>query len=484
MRMTMGGLLALLGMTRSAGAAEVTVQPGDDLYSLTESLGAGDVIVFEDGVYELQGTLNWSGFAGTVDQPVELRAAPDAVPILRQMQQDSWNILSISESQNVIVRGLVLEGGPGWESLNFNGLSLDTVSDVTITDMEIRQVQHTGLRLSGDCNNVQIRGNQIHTLAEGEAIEVGCWDASCFVQNSVIANNWIHDLVGEGSDGINLLNGSQGNQILDNVIHDVGDDGVYLASTESGAPNVFEGNAVWNVFDVGLYIEGSSTIRNNVIAKVGGRGIQTNNGDRDDLDDVIISHNTIADTGSDAMYLEDVFFRSGIVVTNNVLANPTGLGLRYTDEWQDYDVTANVLRNNVVTGLVQNIPEAMLATAILPGGGLTDFSNPDALDYYPVGTAVLVNAGDPSADSWVPELDFNGLPREGDQPDAGAYEWDGDGNPGDPLTPGFKGTADAGSTGTHDVGGGCCSKDGDEGQAFLVMPLLALAGLRRRRAAA
>lgn len=479
-RVTIGCLVALAGFGGAARAAEVTVQPGDDLYSLTESLGAGDVIVFEDGVYELEGTLRWAGFAGTVDQPVELRAAPGAVPILRQIQKDAWNILEISDSQNVIVRGLVLEGGPGWESLNFNGMYLSTVSDVTITEVEIRQVQHTAMYVGGDCNNVQIRGNQLHTTAEGHAIEVGCWDAGCFVQNSVIADNWIHDLVGEGSDAIRLLNGSQGNQILDNVIHDVGDDGVYLGSTESGAPNVFEGNAVWNVVDVGVYVEGSSTLRNNVIARVGGRGIQTNNGDRDDLDNVIIAHNTVAETGDDALNLEDVFFRSGIVVTNNVLANPTGYGLRYAEDWTEYDVTTNVLRNNVVTGLVRSLPEPLWDAAVVSGGGLTDFVDAEALDYYPVGTSVVVNAGDPAADSYVPELDFNGLPREGDQPDAGAYEWDGDGNPGAPLTPGFKAAADPNATGSHDVGGGCCKK-GDEGQAVLVLPLLALAGARRRR---
>lgn len=470
--------LALLPAT--ALAVEVTVQPGDDLYSLTENLGAGDVIVFSDGVYELDGTLSWDEFDGTVDQPVELRAAPDATPILRQIS--GGRIVELRNSQNVIVRGLVLEGGEGWETLGFSGLVLDTVSNVTITDLEIRNIQHTAIYVGGDSTNVQIRKNHLHGSAEGHGVEIGCWDAGCFVQDSVIAENWIHDLLGDGSDGIRLLNGSQGNQVLDNMIHDVGDDGAYLGSTENGAQNTFEGNAIWNALDVGLYIEGGAIVRNNVIVRVGGTGIRTNNSDRDDLDDVVITHNTVAETGGDAMNLEDVFFRSGIVVANNALSNPTGYGFRYSTDWTEGDVTANVLMNNVITGLVRDLPEDMWDIGVLPGGGYADFADSEGLDYYPTGTSLVVNAGDASADAFVPVLDFNGLEREGNQPDAGAYEWDGDGNPGSALVPGFKGQAAPTGAGNRDVGGGCCGggKE-DKGNALLVLPMLMLAGFRRRR---
>ena len=344
-------------------------------------------------------------------------------------------------------------------------------------------MQHTGLYVGGDCTNVQVRGANIHDLAEGHGIEVGCWDAGCFVQDSIIANNWIHNLFGDGGDGLRLLNGSQGNQVLDNMIHDIGDDGVYLGSTESGAANTFEGNAIWNVVDLGLYIEGSAVVRNNIIAKAGWRGIQTNNGDRDDLDDVVITHNTVTETGGDALYLEDVYFRSGIVVANNALTNPTGYGLRYSNEWTDTDVTNNVLLNNVVTGLVQDLPDELWVTGIVSGGGMADFTDPDALDYYPTFSAVLVNAGDASADAFVPELDFNGLPREGNQPDAGAYEYDGEDNPGSALVPGFKGEASQSTGGQRDVSGGCCgaNKSNDGKAAIIALPLLLLAGWRRRR---
>ncbi len=473
--------LALALAALPARAAEVEVQPGDDLYALTGSLRAGDVVVFADGVYDLDGTLTWDGFEGTVDQPIELRAAPDATPILRQIS-GGW-IVDLRNSQNVIVRGLVLEGGEGWETLGFNGMRVDSSTNVTVTDLEIRQVQYTGIYVGGDCSAIQVRHNHIHTSAEGHGIEVGCWDAGCFVQDSVFADNWIHDLVGDGSDGIRLLNGSQGNQVVDNMIHDIGDDGAYLGSTESGAANTFEGNGIWNIVDTGLYIEGASTVRNNVIARVGGYGIATNNGDRDDLDDVVITHNTVVEAGSDAVYLGDVYFRSGIVVANNAVANPIGYGLRYSNEWDDTSPpTANILRNNVVTGVVRDLPADLLDAAVIPGGGFADFADPDLLDYYPKGTATVVNAGDPSADSFVPAVDFNGVDREGNQPDAGAYEWDGDGNPGTPLQPGFKGAAAAGGAGQHDVGGGCCKGRGEGKSAILVLPLLALAGVRRRRA--
>ena len=60
---------------------------------------------------------------------------------------------------------------------------------------------------------------------------------------------------------------------------------------------------------------------------------------------------------------------------------------------------------------------------VVPGGGYADFVDTENWDFYPNGDSDLVNSGDPSSEAWVPETDFNGVPRDGDAPDVGAYEF-------------------------------------------------------------
>ena len=87
--------------------------------------------------------------------------------------------------------------------------------------------------------------------------------------------------------------------------------------------------------------------------------------------------------------------------------------------------------------------------------------------------------------AYIPETDFNGVPREGDSPDVGAYEWDGDSNPGWSIQEGFK-SLELKDTRTKEFVGGCCqnSKGEDTAKAALLLPLLGLGALRRRRSPA
>jgi MYXO-CTERM domain-containing protein len=96
----------------------------------------------------------------------------------------------------------------------------------------------------------------------------------------------------------------------------------------------------------------------------------------------------------------------------------------------------------------------------------------------------MIDAADPSSATWIPETDFNGAGRDGAAPDAGAYEFEGAGNPGWGLREGFKDVA-AYAPRAAEVQGGCCKdaeESGAEGAAFFLG--LAALGLRRRRASA
>ena len=86
-----------------AHAASVSVQPGDSLDALTSDLQPGDVITFQNGLYELESGLDWSG-VGTAANPIVLQAASGASPVLTARDGDF--IGDIIDSQHLVVRGL------------------------------------------------------------------------------------------------------------------------------------------------------------------------------------------------------------------------------------------------------------------------------------------------------------------------------------------------------------------------------------------
>ncbi len=483
-------VICLLALSGVASAVEVSVHPGDPIATLTSELGPGDVVIFTDGVFVLDEGLQWGG-TGSQNDPITLKALNPGQAVLQLV--DGGYVADIEDGTWILVQGLVFEGAADWMDRGYGGLRIRAnegvvSSNIVVQDCEIRNVMGSALRVDGDATTLTFERNNIHDTGDGTGISVGANDASYWMQDSVIAENQVHHLGGEYAYGIYLANGSQGNTVRDNVIYTLPFRGVYVGSTESGAANNIMGNVVWQAFDAGMFFEGAAVVQNNIIFDIDGDGIRSNNDQdgRDGLDNQVISHNTIVNTTGDAVHLSDWFFRSGMVFTNNVLANPTGYGLDYDDEYTEYDTTSNYIKNNVVTGLVEGYDPVLYSDWVLPGAGFADFSDVLNWDFYPTGDASFVNAGDPSAQAWVPELDFNGAARDGDAPDAGAYEWDGEGNPGWTVQEGFKQLGFESGGGSHDVEtGGCCGgkKDDDKkgNKAWFFLPFLAFGVFFRRR---
>lgn len=231
-----------------------------------------------------------------------------------------------------------------------------------------------------------------------------------------------------------------------------------------------------------MMVRGASLIRNNLIFNIGGVGIQTERTSQTPLSDVVISHNTIANTLDRGLELRDWFNQNAdstyspaenMVLANNAVSNPLGYALRI---YHAEDPSGIYLSGNVLSGLVEGLD----ITTLTPGGGLEDFSDVEGWDFYPSPGSVLIDGGDASSEAWVPTVDFNGLEREGDAPDVGAYEFYGDGNPGWALQEDFKQTIDHVANAGEDVGGGCCKDKSSGAEALLYLPLLGF-GWRRRR---
>lgn len=466
-------MITFLGM---ALAADVLIKPGNNISGLTSSLLPGDIVQFEPGTYDLPNPITLTGL-GTEAEPIIFR--PFEEGSLVEFRNTAYGYgIEIRDSTFIILEGITVTGDENAEYNGYSGILVSNSSDVTVKDCVVHDVWNTGIRVDGDASRLTIEHNEVYNLGNGSALYVGCGDASCWMQDSFVRNNLFHDVVYEG---IHLDPGTQNVVLTDNVVFRTGSRGVYLGPTELGPPNVFEGNAVWQTEGDGIHIEGSAQVRNNIVFEAKGDGIYTNNTDRNGLVDVVISHNTVARTDGYGAYLEDFYEASGMVFSNNAIANPTGYGLRWDDEFEYLQVAStNYITNNIVTGLVEGFDELAYPTFILYGGGYNDFADAESFDFYPRSGSTLVDVGDASGDAYIPALDFNGVAREGDKPDVGAYEFSSGTNPGWVLQEDFKVVGANAGAGAYDVGGGCCG-GGKGDEAILFLPLLGLGVLARRR---
>lgn len=456
-------------------AASVTLNPGDDVASLTSSLGPGDEVVFNAGTYELSSSLYWADIEGTEADPVVVRGEGEAVI---KLVESGSRILEVDRASWLEISNLTFTAdGEGWEEWSTTALNLEDTSNLVIEDCTFEHLDAHAIVLAGDTTGAVIRGNDI-TDINGHGLYAGCSDVSCWLQGSTIEQNWFHGLNWDSSWAIYLEHGAQDNVIRDNVMYDLGYRGVHLGSTELGPPNVFEGNAIWGVESIALYVAGSSVVRNNLVFNTGERGIYTgDSSDRGTFTELVISHNTIVDTGWWGIYLEHWAEGEGMVLANNVISNPTGYAL--TTEEEEGDISeANYIQANVVTGLVWGEFDE-LAGHFQAGFGSQDFVDAPGWNFYPADGSSLVGQADPSGSAWVPEVDFNDYPRDGASPDVGAYERSGGENPGWAIQEGFKvpGYDDSGET--QQVGGCCNEGDGEPAAAFLLLPLLGLVVRRR-----
>lgn len=499
-------LALLLGTSPDAFAGAVyNVTPTSDLVTLMAKLNPGDEIIFsESGTYSVKGSINVMA-AGTEDEPVRIYADPalEGDPVIEV--SDSWTALFIHDSTWVEVEGITISGAPGWDSgkENFEGIRIENSTGVTIQDCTVTNLPSHGIRLNGIVDQATIQRNHVHNIW-GHGIYLGCTDSSCDTSNSLVYNNWVHDLgswvLKDGNARLGIYAGplSSNNRIQHNVVYRVGDEGIHVDSTQGSDENYVEANAVWTIAHpdstaVGIYTRGASVVRNNVVFDIDGYGIISDEGDSGIMEKVRITHNTVVDTLDAGIRISEWSGKTGMSLANNVIANPLSIALEFRgDKAFDIIDDSNYISSNVVTGAIErpddlDIEAMVSAGEIVPGGGYTDFLDVEGWDFYPLisDNSPLVDQGDPSSEAWVPETDFNGFQREGDEPDIGALEFfyeSDEANPGWVISEGFKQIGEQVEEETPTTtGGGCCNKDGSQG-GLLLLPLSLLAwGLRRER---
>jgi hypothetical protein len=406
------------------------VGPEDDVRAAIAALSAGDELVLRAGLYVLDSKLAIT-VAGTASSPVTIRSNDSGTAVLA-MNTPDHNVVEISDTQYLVFRGLKITGGS-------HGIRLMNSDFVTIEDNEIYETGDVALSANagGTYEGLVIRRNHIHhTNGTGEGMYLGCNYDACRVLNSVIEWNYVHHTnraTVEQGDGIEVKEGSAGNVIRHNVVHDTHYPGIITYGVVgNGPPNVIEGNAIWNSGDYAIQSAADSIIRNNIV--LGTVGLQPHQASSPGNQTIV--HNTIVSAGNG---IEVRGVSGPVVIANNAVYSGSGNALQLISG----DIGLVVAAGNVGTGGL-----AGGSMGYIEGNGIAadlagaNFDGAPPIDVFPSQASVLLGVG---AAAYVPETDFNGTPRRGTA-DAGAYKGRSEGNPGWTIAAAFKGASGDPST--------------------------------------
>ena len=397
------------------------IGPADDIEAAVAALVPGDELVLRGGTYEFDENITLSA-NGTDSQPIVIRAKDGETPVLTQATNQQ-NVVEVRNSTYLIFRSLTFTGGS-------HGIRLMNSDYVTIEDCEIYETGDVAISANsgGTYEGLRILRNHIHhTNGTGEGMYLGCNNDACRVANSLIEGNYVHHTnratVSQG-DGIEIKEGSYGNIVRDNVIHDTNYPGILVYSTAgNGSANVIERNVIWNVNDNTVQMAADTVFRNNIV--LGNVAMQRHqSGSPTNIEFV---HNTVISAGN-GLSVRNVV--GPVVIANNAIyAQGTAIRLVSGDLGQVR------LSGNVGAGGLTGA-----SSGYSDGNGIAlDMVNANYLgrppiDPFPASGSAMIGVGD--AEYTVAD-DFNGTPRSG-VVDVGAYAFDEAGNPGWAITENFK----------------------------------------------
>jgi hypothetical protein len=409
--------LALCG----ANAAAVDITPSGDLRAAIAALKPGDELVLGGGTYTMSSRFGVT-VVGTQAQPITIRAKTSEKPHIH-MNTNAQNIIEVQGSRYVTFRGIEFTGGS-------HGIRLMDSSFVTIESCEIHETGDVAISANsgGTYQGLRILRNHIHhTHGTGEGMYLGCNNDACRIANSLIEGNYIHNTDSadvEQGDGIEIKEGSYGNTIRDNVIHDTNYPGIITYSTVgNGPPNVLEGNVIWNSHDNAIQSAADVIMRNNIV--LGVVALQAHQAGSPG--NVQIVNNTIINESS-GIDVRNVV--GPVLIANNAV---------YSQSSQAIRLLSGSLNLVTVAGNVGHGGLSGASSGYTEGKGLgADFVNGHygipPIDLFPKSGSALIGA---ASAAHIAALDFNGNSRNGTN-DVGAYRYSAAGNPGWVISAGFK----------------------------------------------
>lgn len=310
---------------------------GEALVRAVAGLLPGDRLEIAAGTYSI--ARMWDvRVSGTAEAPVWIVAAEGAQVIITR-PDDRQNVINIGQGGQVghlCVRGIEFTGGS-------HGMRLGQCAEVWIDQCHIH---HTGAVClsanSADSRRLFLTRNHIHHgSGHGEGMYLGGNNASVIMSESVIALNHIHDCGGSQGDGIEVKQGSWGNLVAENHVHDTNYPCITVYGTAGKPVNVIERNLCYRSGDHVMQVQGEAVVRHNVLIAAKGSGFASTDhqGKTTRLE---VVHNTIVNAGH-AFSGGSWNGRDGMLLADNVLYSRDANALHFANGHAGVKVTGNVV---------------------------------------------------------------------------------------------------------------------------------------------
>ena len=334
---------------------------------------------------------------GSAGAPIWIAAAPGTRPTLTRADATDAvvHVGAGGGARYVALTGLELVGGG-------RGYDLWDAQEVWI-DLG---VIHGGADTPIAADNVgtqalYVTRNRIdHTGGAGHGIALGTNDGQAVAANATLAQNTLAHCRGANAAGIWVRQGSHGNWIVENLVHDTEWPCILVAGTGTNPWNVIERNVAYDAHDNVVEVQSQALVLNNLMMN-GRRGFSSF-AVFDEVRELEVVNNTIVN-GRRAVNLGGWSGKPGMVFANNVSYSERDDAVRFVGGSTGVDV-----RGNVVYGTVNGI-----ATGFVTGTGLADFVD---LDWKAASRDATPSVGSPIIDSAEPSLirpeDLSGRPRD------------------------------------------------------------------------
>jgi Right handed beta helix region len=309
----------------------------DTLANAVAALQPGDQLVIAAGTYSIERT--WHiGVSGTAEAPVWIVAEEGAQVVLTR-RDAKQNVLNIGQNvpvHHLCLRGVEITGGS-------HGLRLGQCSEVWIDQCHIHHTGQVCLSAnSADTRRLFLTRNHIHHGGgHGEGMYLGANNGQFIMSESVIALNHIHDCKGEQGDGIEVKQGSWGNLIAENDIHDTQYPCITVYGTAGKPVNIIERNLCRRSANNTMQVQGEAIVRNNVLIGGQASGFASTDHQGKSLNLQVI-HNTIINTG-DAFKGGSWNAREGMVLANNILYSRDKSAMNFPQGREGVTITGNIV---------------------------------------------------------------------------------------------------------------------------------------------
>lgn len=368
---------------------------GDALVKAVAGLQPGDQLVLAAGTYSVDRMWDLR-VSGTAEAPIWIVAEEGAQVILTR-PDDKQNVLNIGQGGDVsflCLRGIEITGGS-------HGLRLGRCREVWIDQCHIHHTGQVCLSAnSADTSQLFLTRNHLHHGGgHGEGMYLGANHGEFIMSESIIALNHIHDCRGSQGDGIEVKQGSWGNLIAENHVHDTQYPCITVYGTAGKPVNVIERNLCYRSDDHTMQVQGEAIVRNNILVSAKGSGFASTDHQGKTLNLQVV-HNTIVNAGH-AFSGGSWNGREGMVLANNILYSRDQNALHFANGREGVVISGNVI--------VGNGPKEGTS----PGRGLGDFVGLSwdgaKQDATPVADAPFERA----EAKYLFETDFSGEPRRG-----------------------------------------------------------------------